>query len=117
MAASGVVLMAFPNPSSPDVGPEVKSLPRDTASQFEPNARKPPQRAVSDHLLDPLLTVEDVARRLNVSRDWVWDHSSRKAPRLPVIRMGDGALRYRRSAIEDFITERERVSALRFSRR
>jgi hypothetical protein len=24
----------------------------------------------------PLLTVEDVARRLNVSRDWVWDHST-----------------------------------------
>jgi hypothetical protein len=27
---------------------------------------------------DPLLSVEDVAGRLNVSRDWVWDHSSRK---------------------------------------
>src|SRR5450631_272245 len=43
--------------------------------------------------VDPLLTVEDVAERLKVSRDWVWDHSSRKAPYLPVIRMGDGALR------------------------
>jgi hypothetical protein len=37
-------------------------------------------------LRDPLLTVEDVAARLNVTKDWVWDHSSRKAPYLPVIR-------------------------------
>jgi predicted DNA-binding transcriptional regulator AlpA len=60
---------------------------------------------------EPLLTVEDVARRLNVSKDWVWDHSSRKKPLLPVIRMGDGALRYRRSGIEAFIDERERLSS------
>jgi predicted DNA-binding transcriptional regulator AlpA len=66
---------------------------------------------------DPLLTAEDVAQRLNVSKDWVWDHSSRKAPYLPVIRMGDGTLRYRSSGIEAFITERERLSALRSGRR
>ena len=66
---------------------------------------------------DPLLTAEDVARRLNVSKDWVWDHSSRKAPHLPVIRMGDGTLRYRSSGIEAFISERERLSALRSGRR
>ncbi len=62
---------------------------------------------------DPLLTAEDVAKRLKVSTDWVWDHSSRKKPFLPVIRMGDGALRYRASGIEAFIDERERLSALR----
>ena len=39
---------------------------------------------------DVLLSVEDVAQRLNVTKDWVWDHSSRKAPYLPVIRMSDG---------------------------
>jgi hypothetical protein len=33
-------------------------------------------------LREPLLTVEDVAQRLNVTKDWVWDHSSRKAPYL-----------------------------------
>lgn len=37
---------------------------------------------------DPLLTPEQVAERLNVSPDWVRDHSSRKTPRLPVIRAG-----------------------------
>jgi predicted DNA-binding transcriptional regulator AlpA len=62
---------------------------------------------------DPLLSVEEVAQRLNVSRDWVWDHSSRKTPYLPVIRMGDGTLRYRASKIEEFIDERERLSNLR----
>lgn len=72
--------------------------------------RKPPVRALE---LEPLLTAEDVAKRLNVSTDWVWDHSSRKKPLLPVTRMGDGALRYRASGIEAFIDERERLSALR----
>lgn len=67
--------------------------------------------------IDPLLTAEDVAVRLNVSKDWVWDHSSRKSPRLPVIRMGDGTLRYRASRIEDFINEQEKLTNLRNGRR
>jgi predicted DNA-binding transcriptional regulator AlpA len=67
--------------------------------------------------VDPLFTVEDVAERLKVSRDWVWDHSSRKAPSLPVIRMGDGALRYRASKIEEFIDEGERLAGLRLRRK
>lgn len=62
---------------------------------------------------DPLLSVDQVADRLNVTKDWVWDHSSRRTPYLPVIRMGDGTLRYRASRIEEFIDERERLSALR----
>ena len=62
---------------------------------------------------DALLSVEDVAQRLNVTKDWVWDHSSRKAPYLPVIRMSDGVLRYRSSEVEEFINERERLSAMR----
>jgi len=62
---------------------------------------------------DPLLTAENVAHRLNVSTDWVWDHSSRRAPLLPVIRIGDGVLRYRQSQVEEFVHERERLSNLR----
>lgn len=50
---------------------------------------------------------------LNVTKDWVWDHSSRKAPYLPVIRIGDATLRYRQSQIEAFVAERERLSHLR----
>ena len=68
-------------------------------------------------LRDPLLTVEDVAARLNVTKDWVWDHSSRKAPYLPVIRISDGVLRYRLSEVEEFVSERERLSTLRRRRR
>ncbi|MGC1871015.1 MAG: hypothetical protein WA700_08665 [Acidobacteriaceae bacterium] len=72
--------------------------------------RKPP-RSVAE--FEPLLTADEVAKRLNVSTDWVWDHSSRRKPLLPVIRMGDGTLRYRRSGIEAFVDEQERRSALR----
>ena len=71
-----------------------------------------PQEAV-----DLLLTAEEVALKLKVSKDWVWDHSSRRRPYLPVIRMSDGALRYRASGIEEFLKERERVSIFRRKRR
>ena len=68
--------------------------------------------------LDPLWTPEQVAKRMNVSIDWVRDHSSRKEPRLPVIRLGGGPgraglLRYRASEIEKFLEEMERRSARR----
>lgn len=66
---------------------------------------------------DALLTAEDVALKLRVSKDWVWDHSSRRVPHLPVIRMSDGALCYRASGIEEFLKERERASSLRRTRR
>ena len=64
---------------------------------------------------DPLWTPEQVAERLNVSPDWVRDHSSRKEPRLPVIRLGGGPgraglLRYRATEIEKFIDEMARLS-------
>ena len=83
------------------------SFPGHTRSELI--LRKPPRRSID---LEPLLTAEDVATRLSVSTDWVWDHSSRKKPLLPVIRMGDGTLRYRLGAIEAFIDERERVSSM-----
>jgi len=65
-----------------------------------------------------LLTPEEVAERLHVSPDWVRDHSSRKAPRLPVIRLGGGPgraglLRYRPSDIQTFIEEMARISERR----
>lgn len=69
-----------------------------------PMAVVPPQPRQTD----PLLTAQEIAARFHVSTDWGWDHFSRKAPYLPVIRNGDGTLRYRRSQIEAFITEHER---------
>jgi len=79
--------------------------PDGTSSSFSQRTR----------LFDPLWTPEQVAERLNVSPDWVRDHSSRKEPRLPVIRLGGGPgraglLRYRASEIEKFIEEMERRS-------
>jgi hypothetical protein len=70
---------------------------------------------------DPLLTPQQAAERLNVSVDWVRDHSSRKKPRLPVIRLGGGPgraglLRYRASQIEKFIEEMECLSNRRSRR-
>lgn len=79
-------------------------------TQIALGQRKSPRSAVE---IEPLLTAEEVAKRLNVSTDWVWDHSSRRKPLLPVIRMGDGTLRYRPSGIEEFVDEQERRSALR----
>jgi hypothetical protein len=43
---------------------------------------------------DRLLTVEDVAARLNVTKGRVWEQSSRNTPYLPVIRLSDGVIRY-----------------------
>jgi hypothetical protein len=99
-----------------EIGPSLDKAEQSAArasSEGQPlpqQFRKPPRRVAE---VEPLLTAEDVAKRLNVSTDWVWDHSSRKKPLLPVIRMGDGALRYRASGIELFIDEHERLSALR----
>ena len=84
------------------------SEPPDSPETMQSISRKPPGRVLAP---EPLLTAEDVAKRLNVSTDWVWDHSSRKKPLLPVIRMGDGTLRYRASGIELFIDEHERLTA------
>ncbi|HEV2645131.1 MAG TPA: hypothetical protein VGU46_02075 [Acidobacteriaceae bacterium] len=90
-----------------------------TFNDGDPLKRKPPRSIGDGRALpaEPLLTADDVARRLNVSKDWVWDHSSRKAPYLPVIRMSDGVLRYRWSEVEEFVNERERLSSLRRKRR
>jgi predicted DNA-binding transcriptional regulator AlpA len=75
------------------------------------------QAAVSDQAIEQLLTADEVAERLRVSRDWVWDHSSRRLPYLPVIRMSDGALRYRSSEIQEFLNERARAAQLHRRRR
>jgi predicted DNA-binding transcriptional regulator AlpA len=107
--------MSLTEPVAQSVVEEIPELTRSSIAIIPPQRRKGPQRALTPNpaMADPLLTVEDVGRRLNVSKDWVWDHCSRKKPKLPVIRMGDGALRFRASAIEAFIDERERLSTLR----
>jgi len=54
-----------------------------------------------------LLTLDDVAEYLNVSKDWVRDHATRRRPRIPVVRLGSkrAILRFRPSDIENFIAQ------------
>jgi excisionase family DNA binding protein len=54
--------------------------------------------------LEPLLTIAEVAAWLGVSKGWVYDHVTRKQPRLPCIRLGE-MTRFRRADIEKFIQE------------
>ena len=111
--------MSFVEPAPEQSPDDLNEVSANAISLVPPPPRKGPQRALTPNpaMADPLLTVEDVRRRLNVSKDWVWDHCSRKKPRLPFIRMGDGALRFRASAIEAFIDERERLSAMQLGSR
>jgi len=51
-----------------------------------------------------LLTPSQVADRLQVSVAWVRDHSTRKHPRLPVVRVG-GLLRYDPADIDRWLQE------------
>jgi excisionase family DNA binding protein len=51
-----------------------------------------------------LLTINEVAEWLGVSRAWVYDHVSRKKPFLPCVRFGE-VTRFRREEIERFIQE------------
>ena len=64
-----------------------------------------------------MLNAKEVAAWLGVTEDWVWDHSTRRAPFLPAIWLSDGALRFRRNRIAEFIDDRERLSAKRRKRR
>jgi len=66
---------------------------------------------------DVLLDAKDVAEWLHVTEDWVWDHASRRAPFLPAIWLSDGALRFKRNKIAEFVDERERLSTKRRRRR
>jgi len=52
-----------------------------------------------------LLTLDDVARILGVSKDWVRDHATRRKPRIPVVRFGDrrAVLRFRPQDVDAFI--------------
>jgi predicted DNA-binding transcriptional regulator AlpA len=52
-----------------------------------------------------LLSQEDVAQMLGVSKAWVHDHATRRSPRIPVVRLGGqrAVLRFRPVDIEQFI--------------
>jgi len=53
---------------------------------------------------DRLLTVSEVAEILQVSKQWVYDHSGRREPRLLCVRLGS-VVRFRRIDIDAFIEQ------------
>jgi excisionase family DNA binding protein len=55
-----------------------------------------------------LLTPKEVADILAVSKAWVLDHSSRRRPHLPSVKLGK-AVRFRRADVEKFIQECSRM--------
>jgi predicted DNA-binding transcriptional regulator AlpA len=57
-----------------------------------------------------LLDAQEVAALLNVSASWVRDHSTRRQPRLPVVRLGS-LLRYRREDLLAWIDEMRDLAA------
>jgi excisionase family DNA binding protein len=53
----------------------------------------------------PLMTLDEVAAWLGVSKAWVRDHATRRNPRIPVVRFGErrAVLRFRPEDVEAFI--------------
>lgn len=54
-----------------------------------------------------LLTLDELAARLGVSKAWARDHATRRNPRIPVVRLGGkrALLRFRPADVEQFITQ------------
>jgi excisionase family DNA binding protein len=69
--------------------------------------RRPLQSGKNTADPDRLLTTNEVAEWLGVSKAWVYDHATRKKPFLPCVRLGE-ITRFRRAEIESFIQEHAR---------
>ncbi|PSH02777.1 MAG: hypothetical protein CXZ00_15745 [Acidobacteria bacterium] len=61
---------------------------------------------LSSPVSERLLNAQQVAERLGVSERWVRDHATRRAPRLPVVKLGP-LVRFRIADVNDFV-ERQR---------
>jgi Helix-turn-helix domain len=51
-----------------------------------------------------LLDVEEVAKRLKMSPQWVRDHATRRHPKLPCVRLGC-SIRFQPRAVDEFIEQ------------
>jgi|HubBroStandDraft_6_1064221.scaffolds.fasta_scaffold163532_2 hypothetical protein len=71
-------------------------------------AREPQPSLFSPAELPPRLwTLDEVAEFLQMSKDWVRDHATRRQPRIPSIRLGGrrAVLRFRPADIKRFVNE------------
>jgi excisionase family DNA binding protein len=85
---------------------DTQLFPRQNGDPTNPR-NAPGQVLQSDQTGTPsgrLLTISEVAEWLGVSKAWVYDHVTRKRPRLPCIRFGE-LTRFKREEIERFIQE------------
>ena len=73
-------------------------------NNLSPDLRRSSQAGKHAADLDRLLTTNEVAEWLGVSKAWVYDHATRKKPFLPCVRLGE-ITRFRRAEIERFIQE------------
>jgi excisionase family DNA binding protein len=91
-------------------GPVVLALHRSGAGPDQAGAAAPTALHPQGELFPGLrlLTPDEVANMLGVSRDWVRDHATRRQPRIPAVRLGGKRtiLRFRQKDIEAFITAR-----------
>jgi predicted DNA-binding transcriptional regulator AlpA len=77
---------------------------------YEARARKghPQLSLFSPAELPPRLwTLDEVAEFLQMSKDWVRDHATRRQPRIPSIRLGGrrAVLRFRPQDVREFVNE------------
>lgn len=56
---------------------------------------------------EPLMDARDVASLIGVSIAWVYDHATRKEPRLRAVKLGKvggkGLVKFRRQDVDEFI--------------
>jgi excisionase family DNA binding protein len=71
-------------------------------------APQPADQSAANMLPERLLTPKEVAETLGVSVAWVLDHSSRRRPLLPSVKLGK-TVRFRRAEVEGFIRECTRI--------
>ena len=77
-------------------------------------AQRPQPTLFSPAELPPRLwTLDEVAEFLQMSKDWVRDHATRRQPRIPSIRLGGrrAVLRFRPQDVRQFVNEHLRTGA------
>ena len=74
------------------------------ANSLNADLQRAPQAPQHPPDSNRLLTINEVAEWLGVSKAWVYDHATRKKPFLPCVRLGE-ITRFRRAEIESFIQE------------
>ena len=64
---------------------------------------------------DRLLDARQVAAKLGVSERWVRDHSTRRWPRIPCVKLGQ-LMRYRRRDVDEFMHQMVTTTSSRGAR-